>query len=63
MSALILLASIFPVVTDFAHAFFKDYASISPAIEIIMICPKAAMAVGSLWLAAEIMMGCMRMKA
>jgi hypothetical protein len=63
MSALILLAFIFPVVTDLTHDFFKDYARIPRAIEIIMICPKAAMAIGSLWLAIVIMIGCLRMKA
>lgn len=48
---------------EFTHAIFKDRASISPNIVIIMICPKAAMAIGSVWLTVEIMIGCLRMKA
>lgn len=47
----------------FTHAIFKDRARIPRVIEVIMICPKAAMAIGSLWLGIVIMIGCLRMKA
>ncbi len=48
---------------EHTHALFKDYTRIPRVIELIMICPKAAMTIGSLWLAVEIMIGCLRMKA